>query len=182
MRYPVSNFTSVCFYMYTYPQPPTGPRPHPLYVTRIAPRGAGIEGKTLKTLLLGTDMTSICVKIGVVFVVFSQQCRLFATGMHKHHTRPWGVTFLPHPLAHMHTGAHTRALRTHAHTYAQAHTRPGASAYTQAQPRERVPFPREKQKRISKNESPRESPRNRPNESPQNTAQHSKNTPTKKKV
>ena len=168
--------------MYTYPQPPTGPRPLPPFVTRIAPMGAGIEAKPLKTLLLGTDMTSICVKIGVVFVVFSQQCRLFATGMHKHHTHPWGVTFLPHPLAHMHTGAHTRALRTHAHTYAQAHTRPGASAYTQAQPRERVPFPREKQKRISKNESPRESPRIKPNESPQNAALHSKNTPAKKKV
>jgi len=50
--------------------------------------GVGIGAKPLKTLLLGTDVTSICVKIGVVFVVFSQQCRLFATGMHKHHTRP----------------------------------------------------------------------------------------------
>ena len=146
MRYPVSKFTSVCFYMYTYPQPPTGPRPLPPFVTRIAPMGVGIEAKPLKTLLLGTDTSSICVKIGAVFVVFSQLCRLFATGMHKHHTHPWGVTFLPHPLAHMHTGAHTRALRTHAHTYAQAHTRPGASAYTRAQPRKRVPFPREKQK------------------------------------
>ena len=74
MRYPVSNFTSVCFYMYTYPQPPTGPRPLPPFVTRIAPMGVGIEAKPLKTLLLGTDTSSICVKIGVVFVVFSQQC------------------------------------------------------------------------------------------------------------
>jgi hypothetical protein len=102
------------------------------------------------------------VKIGAVFVVFSQQCRLFATGMHKHHTHPWGVTFLPHPLAHMHTGAHTRALRTHAHTYAQAHTRPGASAYTQAQPRERVPFPREKQKRITPANHPESGQTNHP--------------------
>ena len=84
-------------------------------------------------------------------MVFSQQWCVFATGMHKYHTHPRGVTFLPHPLAHMHTGAHTRALRTHAHTYAQAHTRPGASAHTQAQPRKRVPFSREKrkQKRIT---------------------------------
>ena len=135
MRYPVSNFTSVCFYMYTYPQPPTGPRPHPPFVTRIAPMGVGIEAKPLKTLLLGTDVTSICVKIGVFFVVFSQQCRLFATGMHKHHTHSWGVTFLPHPLAHIHTGAHT-----HTHAQAQARTprrkrvHPGAAAQARSFP------------------------------------------------
>ena len=163
MRYPVSNFTSVCFYMYTYPQPPTGPRPLPLYVTRIAPMGVGIEAKPLKTLRLGTDTSSICVKIGAVFVVFSQQCRLFATGMHKYHTHPWGVTFLPHPLAHMHTGAHTRALRTHAHTYAQAHTRPGAAARARSFP------PRKAKKRISKK---RITPRITPNQAKRNTPKH----------
>jgi hypothetical protein len=114
-------------------------------------------------------------------VVFSQQWCVFATGMHKYHTHPRGVTFLPHPLAHMHTGAHTYALRTHAHTYAQTHTRPSASAHTQAQPRKRVPFPLEKRKRK------RITPANHP-ESPQRitlstkriTPNHRKNTRQRK--
>ena len=146
MRYPVSNFTSVCFYMYTYPQPPTGPRPLPLFVTRIAPRGAGIEAKSLKALRLGTDTASICVKIGVFLWCFRNSGEFLQQGC-INTTPAHEVSHFYHTPSRTCTRAHTHAR----HTSAQAHTRPGASAHTQAQPRKRVPFPHEKrnQKRIT---------------------------------
>tara|TARA_Y100000389_G_scaffold134732_1_gene132180 strand:- start:3048 stop:3488 length:441 start_codon:yes stop_codon:yes gene_type:complete len=103
--------------------------------------GAGIEAKPLKTLRLGTDTASICVKIGVFLWCFRNSGEFLQQGC-INTTPAHEVSHFYHTPSRTCTRAHTHAR----HAYAQAHT------HTQAQPRERVPFPHEKQ---NQNESPK---------------------------
>jgi len=112
-------------------------------------------------------------------VAFSQQGCINITPTHE-------VLHFYHTPSRTCTRAHTHARYAHTHTHTRRHTRAQAQARTPRRSRASAFLSSAKSKkritpRITLGESPRESPRIRLNESPQNAAQHSKNTPQRKK-
>lgn len=151
--------------------------PLPLCITRIAPRGAPVGAKPLKSLHLGTDTASICVKIGVFLWCFRNSGAFLQQGC-TNTTPTQEVSHFYHTPSRTCTRAHTHARYAHTHTHTRRHTHAQARAHTPRRSRASAflsPTKSENKKRITPANHP-ESPKRITLGAKRITPNHRKNT------